>query len=90
MNKKLLFLINKNTLNLDSIIEMKSMKANHKFDTIIFWSKDPGKTLPGKRDRERITLAGKQDRERITLAGKRDRERIFTIQEILQQSLFSK
>ena len=58
---------------------MKSMKVNHKFDTSIFWSKDPGKTL-----------AGKQDRERITLAGKRDRERNFIIQEILQQSLFSK
>ena len=63
MNKKLLFLINRNTLNLASSTEMKSMKANHKFDTSIFWSKDPGKTLVGKQYRERITLAGKQDRE---------------------------
>ena len=61
---------------------MKSMKANHKFDTSIFWSKDSSKSLAGKRDRERITLAGKQDRERITVAGKHDRERIFIIQEI--------
>ena len=64
------------------------MKANHKFDTSIFWSKDPGKTLVGKRDRERITLAGKQDRERITLVGKQDRERIFIIQEILTAESF--
>ena len=70
MNRKLFFLVNRNTLNLDSSTEMKSMKENDKFDTSIFWSKDPGKTLAGKQDRERITLAGKQDRERITLAGK--------------------